>query len=54
MTSTSRALLVAAVTAAIIGFAAGWFARVLTEPTVESRANEAAESFRSKLRDWSR
>ena len=54
MTSTSRALLVAAVAAAVIGFAAGWFARVLTEPTPESRAHEAAESVRSKLRDWAR
>lgn len=50
MTATQRALLTAAVVAAIIGFAAGWFARVWTEPTVESKATEAAETIREKFR----
>jgi hypothetical protein len=53
MTSTNRALLAAAVVAAVIGFAAGWFARVWTEPTVESRAHDAAETIREKFRKLS-
>ncbi|BDG02156.1 DUF1049 domain-containing protein [Anaeromyxobacter oryzae] len=54
MTPSQRALLAASVAAALIGFAAGWFARVWTEPTVESRAHDAAETLRGKLHELSR
>jgi Tfp pilus assembly protein FimT len=54
MSSTNRALLTAAVVAALIGFAAGWFARVWSEPTVESKMNEAAGSIREKVRELGR
>ena len=54
MTSRDRTILLAAVTAAVLGFAAGWFARVWTEPTLESRAHDAAERVRDRFRELAR
>ncbi len=46
-----RTLVIAIVVAAVLGFAAGWYARVCAEPTLESRAHEAAETVRGRVRD---
>ncbi len=54
MTPSHRNLLAAAVAAALVGFAAGWFARVWTEPTVESRARDAAATIRDRFKELSR
>ncbi len=51
MTSTARRLLVAVVVAAVLGFAVGWYARVWSEPTVESRMHDAAEKLNQKARE---
>ncbi len=54
MTATGRALLVAAAVAAALGFAAGWFARVWSEPTVESRLEDAGKDLRRSIQDLTR
>lgn len=53
MTPSQRTLLVAAVVAALIGFAAGWFARVWTEPTVQSSTTDTERALREKVRGLS-
>jgi hypothetical protein len=45
-----RALVWAMVIAAAFGFGAGWFARVWSEKTPESRMREAAETIRERVR----
>ncbi len=39
------------VAAAAIGFAFGWYARIWTEPTPESRARDAAEQIKSRVHE---
>ncbi len=51
MTVQQRTLLVSIIIAAVIGFAAGWYTRLHSEPTLESRMREAAESVREKVHD---
>jgi hypothetical protein len=45
-----RALAWAIVIAVALGFAAGWFARVLSGSSPESRVREAAEGIRKRVR----
>ncbi len=47
--TTVRMLIVAVVAAAILGFAAGWWGRIWTEPTPESRAHDAAEQIKERV-----
>ncbi len=54
MTPAQRTVLVAVVTAAVLGFAGGWFARTWSEPTVEDRAHEAVKGARERLREFAR
>ncbi len=55
MTSASRNLLLTALLSAGIGFAAGWFARMKSEPpTLESRTRDAADALREKLHELTR
>jgi hypothetical protein len=51
MRDTGRTLLFAVVVAAVLGFAAGWFARARLYPTPRERAERAAEEFRRGLED---
>jgi hypothetical protein len=45
-----RNLLVAVVIAAVLGFAAGWFARRAQEDTFEKRLDRAARDVEDRLR----
>jgi hypothetical protein len=54
MTTSQRTLLVAVVTAAVLGFAGGWFAHHWSEPTIEDRANDAVKGARERLREFAR
>jgi hypothetical protein len=49
-----RRLLAAVVIAAAIGFAAGWFMRVWTQPTVEDRMRDAAHQIQESFRRFGR
>jgi hypothetical protein len=51
MTVQQRTLLVAVLVATLVGFAVGWYARLYSEPTLESRMHDAAESVRAKVHD---
>lgn len=51
MTVPQRTLLVAVIVAMIVGFAAGWYARIYRQPTVESRAQDAARSIRERVNE---
>jgi hypothetical protein len=46
-----RFLFWALLVAAAIGFACGWWARIWTQPTPESRAREAADRIRDRVRE---
>lgn len=48
-----RRLLWAIVIAGAVGFAAGWFARVWTTPTVEDRMRDAAHRIQERARSLS-
>jgi hypothetical protein len=50
MKPRERRLLVAVVIAAMLGFAAGWFMRVWTQPTVEDRMRDAAHQIQESFR----
>ncbi len=50
MRSRERRLLVAVVIAAGLGFAAGWFTRVWTQPTMEDRMRDAAHEIEESFR----
>ncbi len=54
MSDTRRTLLIAAAVAAALGFAAGWFARVWSEPTMESRLENAGKDLRRSIQDLTR
>jgi hypothetical protein len=54
MAPRDRALLAAVLVAVALGFAAGWFARVWTTPTPESRARETLERARERAREITR
>jgi hypothetical protein len=49
-----RTLLVAVVLAAVLAFAAGWFARAALRPTAQDRLDRAGEDLRRGLRDLGR
>jgi hypothetical protein len=51
---TQRTLLVAVIVSAVIGFTAGWFARIWSEPTVESRMRSATEELQERARKLGR
>ncbi len=52
MTPAQRTVLVAVVTAAVLGFAGGWFARTWSQPSLEDRAHETVEGARQRLRSF--
>ncbi len=54
MSSRERRLVVAVVIAAALGFTAGWFLRVWTEPTVEDRMRDAAHQIQESFRRFGR
>ncbi len=49
--TTVRMLIVAVVAAAILGFAAGWWARMHAEPSVEERMHDAEKTVRDRVHD---
>ena len=49
-----RALVWAIVVAVLLGFAAGWFARVVWDPSPESRARTTVDDLRERARRWMR
>jgi hypothetical protein len=54
MRPRDRALLWAVLTAVALGFALGWFTRMWTNPTPESRARESFDKMRERARDFAR
>jgi hypothetical protein len=54
MNAAQRTLVIAIVTAALIGLAVGWLVRRWTEPTVEDRMIDAAKQLREKATELSR
>lgn len=46
-----RTITLAVLVAAILGFAAGWFARARYYPTAEERTERALEKFKEGLRE---
>jgi hypothetical protein len=46
-----RLVALALLVAAILGFIAGWLARVWSRPTPEQRAHEAVEDLRDRVRE---
>ena len=49
-----RALVVAAVVAAIVGFGGGWLVRLWLDRTPASAAHEASETVRERVREQTR
>lgn len=49
-----RTLVWALLAAALAGFAFGWYARIWSEPSPESRAHDAAEKIRDRVRQLTR
>ena len=47
----ARALLIGAIVAAIVGFGAGWLARMWTGRTAEERAHEKVGEVRERVRE---
>ena len=54
MRPRERRLVAAVLISAALGFAAGWFMRVWTEPTVEDRMRDAAHQIQESFRSWGR
>jgi hypothetical protein len=54
MNPRRRALLWAVVVAVGLGFAAGWFARVLWAPTPEGRARDLVDEMKERARRYTR
>jgi hypothetical protein len=54
MDPRARALVWAVVVAAALGFGAGWLARVFWEPSPESRARDAYDDLRDRVRRYTR
>lgn len=46
-----KRLLLSVVIAAVIGFAAGWIARIWSAPTVEDRMRDAAHQIQERARE---
>ncbi len=46
-----RLVILAVLMAVLVGFVAGWFARLWSHPTVEERAHETLEDLRGRVRD---
>ncbi len=46
-----RVFYLALLVALALGFAAGWYARIWTEPTPEAKARDAAEQIKSRVHE---
>ncbi len=49
-----RALILAVLAALVLGLLFGWFGRIWTEPSPESRARDMVERIRERVRELTR